>query len=567
MAENSRFWVTAPSGLVGDQVTGYSNTDLQEFNRITFMTDPTKEGVMRGVLNALAVSGTVTNVTVATGYGMVYGLWYKNDLAFTISVTTPTVSTRIDRIVLRANLTSATYSGQVGYTVKAVKITQAEGIGTPPAVTQSGSVWEIPIATVSITTGGAITVTDERTFLRSPVQLTGDNWTSTVSYTGALTLSAAAPELQFQETDQSANEKLWGVIVNGKVMGLGVLSDDRSTRVNAILITRGTGATLTSIGLAANTSVTGTFSTSGAATLASASITAGATVGTTLAVSGATTMAALTTSGVASFTAGTLVVNGGATTNNGTMAITGAATLSTSLSVGTTLAVTGNTTLSAALSAGASTLASASITGAATVGTTLAVTGAATLSSTLAVTSNATVGGTLGVTGAFTVTSTASIAAGTMVVNGGAVTVNGTLTVTGTITGPLASGSVDNSELANMADSTIKGRASGAGTGAPTDLTAAQARAAMAVPLIRRGTISINTAASGSAADGSVAFGVTFAAAPIVSVTAETLSFLYANAKQGTITTTGFDIRLLNASSGTVGSGVATTIHWIAIEA
>ncbi len=45
----------------------------------------------------------------------------------------------------------------------------------------------------------------------------------------------------------------------------------------------------------------------------------------------------------------------------------------------------------------------------------------------------------------------------------------------GTIaTGDLANDAVDNTKLANMAQSTIKGRASGAGTGDPTDLSAAQ---------------------------------------------------------------------------------------------
>lgn len=40
-----------------------------------------------------------------------------------------------------------------------------------------------------------------------------------------------------------------------------------------------------------------------------------------------------------------------------------------------------------------------------------------------------------------------------------------------------AAGSIANAKLANMAEATIKGRASGAGTGVPTDLTASQARA------------------------------------------------------------------------------------------
>jgi hypothetical protein len=45
----------------------------------------------------------------------------------------------------------------------------------------------------------------------------------------------------------------------------------------------------------------------------------------------------------------------------------------------------------------------------------------------------------------------------------------------------LADGSVTNAKLANMAQATFKGRAAGAGTGAPADLTATQAKAILAL--------------------------------------------------------------------------------------
>lgn len=50
----------------------------------------------------------------------------------------------------------------------------------------------------------------------------------------------------------------------------------------------------------------------------------------------------------------------------------------------------------------------------------------------------------------------------------------GTLTIDGTVT--VGADSIDNSELTNMAESTLKGRSAGSGTGDPEDLTAAQAR-------------------------------------------------------------------------------------------
>jgi hypothetical protein len=52
---------------------------------------------------------------------------------------------------------------------------------------------------------------------------------------------------------------------------------------------------------------------------------------------------------------------------------------------------------------------------------------------------------------------------------------------TPTITAIVIDASIANAKLANMAAATFKGRASGAGTGVPTDLTAAQAKTALAI--------------------------------------------------------------------------------------
>lgn len=51
---------------------------------------------------------------------------------------------------------------------------------------------------------------------------------------------------------------------------------------------------------------------------------------------------------------------------------------------------------------------------------------------------------------------------------------------------------LQNSQLANMTAATIKGRASGAGTGAPTDLTAAQAAAVIVEQAAGAGAFSVN---------------------------------------------------------------------------
>jgi hypothetical protein len=70
--------------------------------------------------------------------------------------------------------------------------------------------------------------------------------------------------------------------------------------------------------------------------------------------------------------------------------------------------------------------------------------------------------------------------------------------LTGTYPGPaVADDAIDNTKLANMAQATLKGRASGAGTGDPTDLTASQVRTILANVFQGRfttGTVNLNQA-------------------------------------------------------------------------
>ena len=123
-----------------------------------------KGGVFKEVDNALAVSGTSSPVAVNTGQAMVWGTWYKNDASVNVAIPTPAGSTRIDRIVLRKSWSSQT--------VRITRIAGTEG-GAAPAMTQvAGTTWDVPLATVSITTGGVITVTDAREYLSS-----GEEWT------------------------------------------------------------------------------------------------------------------------------------------------------------------------------------------------------------------------------------------------------------------------------------------------------------------------------------------------------------------------------------------------------
>ena len=154
MAEASLLWET---NNTGDGVSsGY--TDDQMFQLFRCFCPPTNlGGVAPDILNELAVSGTATPVAVASGQALVYGIPYYNTASVNVAVATPAASTRVDYIVLRASWAAQT--------VRITRVAGTEGAGAPSLTQSAGTTWDIPLATVSITTGGVITVTDAREFL------------------------------------------------------------------------------------------------------------------------------------------------------------------------------------------------------------------------------------------------------------------------------------------------------------------------------------------------------------------------------------------------------------------
>lgn len=158
MAEDSRFW----DGTTGGDATSAPYDAATEFAQVISAASGSdaltgRGAVVDGALNELAVSGSSSPVSVATGRAFVYGTWYENDAIDTVAIPTPAASTRIDRIVLRKSWADKT--------VRIERVAGVEG-GSAPALTQVASTtWEISLATVSITTGGVITVTDTREFI------------------------------------------------------------------------------------------------------------------------------------------------------------------------------------------------------------------------------------------------------------------------------------------------------------------------------------------------------------------------------------------------------------------
>ncbi len=156
MAEKSIFWTT---GATGDGATAYTQAEVIRWMRQLWLADDTEEGVQKGYENDLEPTGAATPVAINTGAAIIYGFPYWNTASVNVAVATPAGNTRIDRIVLRASWAAQT--------IRITLIAGAEGSGIPPAIVQTdGVTWDLKICQVSITTGGTITLTDERDWVR-----------------------------------------------------------------------------------------------------------------------------------------------------------------------------------------------------------------------------------------------------------------------------------------------------------------------------------------------------------------------------------------------------------------
>lgn len=155
MTQRSRFW---EGTLTGDAVEAPYDS-YTEFAKVMQSlagadADSNRGAVMANVLNELAVSGTASPISIATGRAFVDGTWYENDAITQIAVAAGAV-TLYGYVVLQKDF--------VAQTVRLVIPTPVAAAPTP-LVQNAGVLWEYPLASFSITAGGAITVTDLRTF-------------------------------------------------------------------------------------------------------------------------------------------------------------------------------------------------------------------------------------------------------------------------------------------------------------------------------------------------------------------------------------------------------------------
>lgn len=162
-AQKSICWTT---GATGDGATAYTQAEVIRWQRQTFISTG-NEGIAKGYLGVLIVTGASSPVAVNTGAAYVRGFPFWNTASVDVTIPTPSGNTRIDRVVLRANWAAQT--------VRITRIAGTEGSGTPPALVQTdGTTWDVPLAQCSITTGGVITVTDERERLHPNIAVDGN---------------------------------------------------------------------------------------------------------------------------------------------------------------------------------------------------------------------------------------------------------------------------------------------------------------------------------------------------------------------------------------------------------
>ena len=207
MAERSQFWNTTG---VGDGIALSAN-QFGEWLRATFTNDKyVTEGVLGGHGNSLAVTGTATPVSVNTGVAYVNGIYYQNTTSATVAVSTPSTGTTGHRLVLRATTASQT--------VRMALKSSNDGTSSAPAVQQDSAVWEISLATLSVTTSGVITVTDARDYCHpSPAYAyrrlgnSSSDWSTaggTLYRPGATRIQTGVSTLSFNDDDDSSTKTI-----------------------------------------------------------------------------------------------------------------------------------------------------------------------------------------------------------------------------------------------------------------------------------------------------------------------------------------------------------------------
>lgn len=212
--EISRPWTGRTSEGAGQDAGPYSAQNWQEVWEMWFGQNKTNRGVLRGVDNELAVTASSpadTNVNINTGAASVRGIFYLNNASVVVPLTSNSSgSVRIDIIALEAD-----------YTAQTVRITVVQG--TPgagvPALTQSvGSIWQIPLAYITLASGftsiATSAITDLREYANIPSAV-GQNVTNDSAVTleiGSVVIWDSAGNADINTTTTEGHQSSAGII-------------------------------------------------------------------------------------------------------------------------------------------------------------------------------------------------------------------------------------------------------------------------------------------------------------------------------------------------------------------
>lgn len=163
MTQYSMVWGGTVTGDAAAVAYGapYSDDEFSDMLAMLFTYDRTAQGVINtaraGYTGMLAVTNPAgVTIRVATGIAMVDGKLYFNDANVDNVIVAPGAGTNYYRIVLQK-----TFAAQ---TVRVAML--GPSLVSTPALTQvDGTIWEISLAGIQITSAGAITVTDERDYI------------------------------------------------------------------------------------------------------------------------------------------------------------------------------------------------------------------------------------------------------------------------------------------------------------------------------------------------------------------------------------------------------------------
>lgn len=196
MALSSGFFDALQSGGSYDRV--YSSADYCD-NLATII----RNGVRYSADNDLKVTaGNGMSITVGIGRAWINGHWFYNDTAYTglVLATAPTGgNSRIDRVVVRLDT-----SVSVRSITLAIKQGTAAASPSAPALTRSGDIYELGIATILVNAGVTEITADKITDTRADGSVCG--WASSVTpaimsmlkqYIWTKTLTAATSSVDF----------------------------------------------------------------------------------------------------------------------------------------------------------------------------------------------------------------------------------------------------------------------------------------------------------------------------------------------------------------------------------